>query len=136
GDERRKGAGKESTVAVLSAADEYEHTERIPEPAIAEAAHNQHGNSYASGRAPAVQTAHQTQIALLDVNQHGPGYGHAQTSAGRLTRGSIDSAHGPGKPLTRVLQWRANSASSRKVTRVTTGTSRAIGLKSRVQGRS
>ncbi|PYU21008.1 MAG: hypothetical protein DMG30_18760 [Acidobacteria bacterium] len=39
GDERREGAGKESTVAVLSAADEYEHTERIPEPAIAQTAH-------------------------------------------------------------------------------------------------
>src|SRR5437879_2471015 len=46
GHERREGAGKESTVAVLSAADEYKDAERIPEPAVAQAAHDQHKNAY------------------------------------------------------------------------------------------
>src|SRR5437879_2687473 len=87
-------------------------------------------------RAPAMQTAHQSQVALLDITQHGPGYGHAQTSAGRLASDSSDSAHGLCEALTRALQRRANSASSRNVARVTTGTSMASGLKRSIQGRS
>src|SRR5437879_3348069 len=136
GHERREGAGKESTVAVLSAADEYKDAERIPEPAVAQAAHDQHKNAYGPRRAPAMQTAHQSQVALLDITQHGPGYGHAQTSAGRLASDSSDSAHGLCEALTRALQRRANSASSRNVARVTTGTSMASGLKRSIQGRS
>jgi hypothetical protein len=136
GDESREGAGKESAVAILSAADEYKDTERILEPAVPQTAHQQHGDPYASRRAPAVQAAHQAEIALFEVTPHGPGYGHAQTSAGRLASDSIDSPRGLCEALTRALQRRANSVSSRSVAKVTTGTSRESGLNSKVQGRS
>src|SRR5579862_5247317 len=134
--ESRQGAGKESTVAVLSPAYEYENAERIPQPAIAQAAHDQHENAYRPRRAPAVQAAHQAKIALFDIAQEGPGYGHAQTSAGRVARYSLESACGRWDLLTRALQRRANSASSRDIASTTAGTRTAMGLNTRVQGRS
>src|SRR5690348_17062722 len=59
GDQGRESRGKEGAVAVLSAANEYKDTERIPEPAIAQSAHKQHEDSYTSGGAPALQATHQ-----------------------------------------------------------------------------
>src|SRR5579863_4038429 len=120
----------------MSATDQYKDTERIPEPAVAQAAHRQHEDANGPGRPPAVKAAHQTHIALLDIAQYRSGYGHAQTSAGRLASDSIDSEGCLCERLIRALQRRANKASSRKVAKVATGTRTARGLSSRVQGRS
>src|ERR1700758_4375719 len=42
GHESRQSAGKESAVAVLPTANEYKNAQRIPKPAVAQPAHDQH----------------------------------------------------------------------------------------------